>query len=293
MLGFRCSSRSSVSCRGRAERCDDLDVRGLWWLVLAGCRWNFGQSDADAPPADDVGADTPVCASAVHDEDNDGIDDACDPCPHLFGSAGDADRDGVGDACDPQPDLARQRIAFFDSFTAARGEWVLSNLTLAQDMLHATSMSPATSYGSLMLPTSDVRIIAKGTVRAAYVPTPHGIALSFGFNAGGANYHYVQFYDIGGANGAIDIAKAEGGSYPSLTSTTYAGTLPLGSWQMDVDVSVSMQHIRFVPELGSTSRATLDANTTMPTMLTTGPGLGLLIRNADVTVDCLIVIATQ
>lgn len=258
-------------------------------LVLAACRINFGANDPDA--ALDGARDAIACLT-THDEDQDAIDDSCDPCPHIAGTAADADGDGVGDACDPEPTVARQRIAWFDPFSTTRAEWSLSNLTVEQDTLHAMSMAPATSYGILTQATGEVRIVAAGTINATYTGTPHGIAISFGFNNGGANYHYVQFFDIGGAMGEIDIAKAEGGSFPSLATTAYAGTLPVGRWRMEIDESISLQHITLASELAGTPRTTLDADTATPTILTTGGGIGLLIRNADVTVDYLVVIET-
>lgn len=94
-------------------------MRIAWLVLLVGCgRLAFEPTLDDAPG-------TP-CPSAVgHDEDGDGIDDACDGCPHVFtAEPSDRDGDGVGDACDPEPDVPRQRIAFFDGFVGgARPEW--------------------------------------------------------------------------------------------------------------------------------------------------------------------------
>jgi hypothetical protein len=64
------------------------------------------------------------CTPVDHDEDADGIDDACDVCPQIANLA-QADRDGdrVGDECDPDPDEARDTLVFFDPFTVERPEW--------------------------------------------------------------------------------------------------------------------------------------------------------------------------
>jgi len=76
--------------------------------------------------------DAAACVPIGHDEDGDGIDDACDVCPHLVNAdQADADGDRVGDACDPHPDVARDRIAFFDPFTADRPEWTYTGVAHA------------------------------------------------------------------------------------------------------------------------------------------------------------------
>jgi hypothetical protein len=265
----------------------------LIWLV-AGCgRFGFGADVVDGSPDSDGGDDDGPTCTLVHDEDQDGVDDACDPCPHIAGTTEDSDRDGVGDACDPQPTIAKQRISFFDTFAGPRPEWTgLSNMTITQDQLRASSMSPATSYGSVDVPNGEHVIVIAGRINAVFSGTPHSIALSFGFNNGGANYHFTQFYDTGGTGGSVYIMKAEGASYPSLAETSYAGTLPLGTWRMHVTESVSAQHVTLSSMLGGQTYPTLDGDTASATSLTSASGLGLLIRNADVTIDYLLAIET-
>lgn len=227
----------------------------------------------------------------VHDEDGDGIDDACDPCPHVADSGADSDGDGVGDACDPQPAIAKQRIAYFDPFTTVRPEWTLENLTVTQGSLHAAVVEPATAYGTLDVPTGELEIVLAGTVNSVDVTTPHSIVVSFGFNAGGANYHYVAFYDDG-VTGAIDISKSESNVFSTLAATPYAPPLPLGSWQMKIDESVTTQTIGLTTILGGAQQPLVEASTSAPTALTSSSGLALLVRDADVTIDYLIAIET-
>lgn len=103
-------------------------VRRAALLLLTGCgRLSFdatgepgGVTDARMDALADAAA--PACGTSVHDEDGDGLFDACDPCPHLIGGAADADGDGVGDLCDPTAD-ATERIAQFDPFVTQLPAW--------------------------------------------------------------------------------------------------------------------------------------------------------------------------
>lgn len=92
-------------------------------LLLAACgRIGFGETSPDSTP------DGAACLEVGHDEDLDGVDDACDLCPQLAGNQDDRDGDRVGDGCDPHPDDPIDKIAFFDPFTSQRPEWEFSNV---------------------------------------------------------------------------------------------------------------------------------------------------------------------
>ncbi len=85
--------------------------------VLGGCDvvWGLERGvDARVDPADRPPDVSLVClAPSGHDEDHDGVDDACDNCPHVAQTTfSDDDTDGVGDACDPNPDRKDTQIAF-------------------------------------------------------------------------------------------------------------------------------------------------------------------------------------
>jgi hypothetical protein len=94
-------------------------MRG-WLLLLVGC----GRIAFDE-------AAVKVCEAPVgHDEDGDGIDDACDGCPHLPDAAQiDRDGDGVDDLCDPQPAIATERITYFDPFVVRDPSWTLVSMS--------------------------------------------------------------------------------------------------------------------------------------------------------------------
>lgn len=106
-------------------------LRALWLtsVLHAGCgRFGFadhpdGGLTVDAIDASDAAADAFVCMPVGHDEDGDGVDDACDVCPHLLGTQADGDGDRVGDLCDPEPANPRQRIVVFDPFESLMSPW--------------------------------------------------------------------------------------------------------------------------------------------------------------------------
>jgi hypothetical protein len=116
-------------------------TRAWLLLVLAGCgRLDFGARGDAAAGGDEATAK--VCANpAGHDEDGDGIDDACDGCPHIADpDQPDGDGDGVDDACDPNPTTPGDSIAYFDPFTSQRPEWHVNGTgTLGSDEWDAGS----------------------------------------------------------------------------------------------------------------------------------------------------------
>jgi hypothetical protein len=84
-------------------------------VVLAAC----GRVAFDPIGGDGRGG---PCVPIGHDEDADGVDDACDVCPHIADDQTDSDGDGVGDACDPSP-LPKEHIELFDPFTSMLASW--------------------------------------------------------------------------------------------------------------------------------------------------------------------------
>jgi hypothetical protein len=142
-----------------------------------------------------VGSDTStVCVAVGHDEDLDGIDDACDVCPHISDPAQpDRDGDRVGDACDPEPDLARQQIVMFDPFTALDPAWtVLADEHVDNDQLVLLGAAGARRVYKPFATKHDVFII-HATTGTQVAPTGQ-VGLFVGSSAEPGLY-YCELYD--------------------------------------------------------------------------------------------------
>ena len=99
-------------------------------LALAGCDKVWLTENPIEPDA------APDAPANGHDEDQDGIADVTDNCPHRKGSQIDSDKDGVGDLCDPNPGPF-DTIARFYSFDAANADFisVSGSWTVTKDTL--------------------------------------------------------------------------------------------------------------------------------------------------------------
>lgn len=245
------------------------------FLLLAGCgRIGF------APTAD--------CVAVGHDEDGDGIDDACDVCPHVADPAQlDSDGDRVGDACDPNPTLPIDHLVRFESFTKMPADWTVA------------SALPAT----YAFDGESIQVDARGgywSARWPQVPLHDRFAIGGSFGAHGANPQQVVALSMVGEP-AQYYCEVYDGSGTTLFSATYTYD------------SVTFQHVDEPPVAGTPAGPfSLTIDHTPPTVachLATGPGydarfpsipagidpnqIGFYAEDQAVTIDWFVQIRTD
>ncbi len=79
-----------------------------------------------------------------HDEDGDGKDDGCDPCPFADDNGPDGDGDGIADACDPDP-VAHNTIVKFTGFNGDDDDLTVTGGEIADGAFHIHGGSQAGS----------------------------------------------------------------------------------------------------------------------------------------------------
>src|SRR5260221_977947 len=142
---------------------------------------------------DPLGDGAAVCVTAVgHDEDGDGVDDACDVCLYVPDPAQlDSDGDGIGDACDPEPNNPRQHVVVCATMQPNDQPFVvdpggLGTWTHRADSLHYDGMDAGTLR--IDVPLQSVVIAAGFVVEAPIGTAQHQIGV---FAKGSATGYYL------------------------------------------------------------------------------------------------------
>lgn len=196
-------------------------VRWVAIVALASGCGRFGfDGTADATAIDGTPPDARVCIPVGHDEDADGLDDACDVCPHLPDTAQpDADGDGVGDACDPEPANGRQRIVLFDPMTTlgANGWTTNAQVAAGTDEIVIAMPGGTGAYFRSHVPGNDTFVIG-GATGDANLATQHLMALLVGDSNGPGTY-YCEHYDGGANSNLFFTLTTDGATFDHPAST--------------------------------------------------------------------------
>lgn len=180
-----------------------------------GCgRLGFTTLTDDTSSADG-GTDATACVAVGNDDDSDGIDDGCDPCPHVAGDRGDADRDGVGDACDPS--AGAERFVLFDPFlgNAFDPRWSSNGpVTIGQSVarLDGRAGLPLLAYKTT---PANTEIAITGTIVEIALGTQF-LSLQFG-DLVGADAEYCEVY--GAPATELKITREVGTSFFGIAMT--------------------------------------------------------------------------
>lgn len=215
----------------------------LFWI--AGCgRLGFASEQAeDAARADAVTIDAPASTTCVtprgHDEDGDGVDDACDGCPHIADpEQPDADGDGVDDACDPNPLSARESITEFDPFTTLDPVWVVSAPTLVSvggDALIIDARGGNVSITRPGVTESDGDQLVIGGSFEALDPGPPQLQLTVFVTRDGSARYYCELDSFDGPAHKLGLTMSlDGVSYTPIAENMMS-PISIGTLELTLD----------------------------------------------------------
>lgn len=172
----------------------------------------FADANADAGDA------AAVCVPVGNDDDSDGVDDACDDCPHLSGAQLDTDGDGVGDRCDPNPTVPTERIAWFEPFVGALApEWHSNGV----GGISGSTFSVSDATGAIDRPYADTSDTFSFVGR--YTDTTTGQGFQAQIRGSGATFYYCEVHDFPSTPN-VQLTYYNGATYDSLAYHALATT---------------------------------------------------------------------
>ena len=179
-------------------------------------------------PTDTV--DARPCTPSGHDEDGDGIDDACDTCPQLVDDQRDTDGDFVGDACDPAS--THQQRTLFDPFVGPRSEWIYDAArTFGTDVLEVRAVGQGIDTSLIAPVTARETFELVGTLRAAGAGQRQ-ITIQF-YGAGGPQTYFCELVDNGTVEAALTFTL-DAVNYNPLAIAPLAGRMDQGTFRIIV-----------------------------------------------------------
>jgi hypothetical protein len=262
-------------------------------VLVTGCgRVAFDpRGDGGTAGDDDAPVDTPLDAaphgSLTHDEDNDGVADGLDPCPHLAGDMADGDGDGVGDACDTDNASPRQRITRFESFEAG----VPADLNADPGWVQRSDAIgwPGPTFGFVEWnphAVGDVDIAVGWDILSIPAAASHQIVVALD-QAGGTRTYGEVYEDASGA--FTSVTHFDGTNYINYDQNNF-GVITTGRLDMAFHAAVNPRDVDFrATWMGTpTYRSATSAVSLGPS-----PALGVTVRDLDVELRYLLVIETN
>jgi hypothetical protein len=177
----------------------------------------------------DDGLDARVCTSIGHDEDADGVDDACDTCPQLADNQADSDGDGIGDACDLAP--TAQMVVMFDPFATIRPEWTFFGGTIMNDSYVVNSLGGGAGATLLQPPPGRETFEISGVVLA----TTGQPQITIGIYETTDRKYYCELYDNGSSHQLQLTYTFDGASFFNLGTVVFAQRLTSGPFRLILD----------------------------------------------------------